>query len=56
LDDVTVRQLVVIPIEKGDAIEVHLAWEVLAGSSLSWTIYVDAINGEELRVVQNFNT
>ena len=55
-DEITVRQLVVIPIEKGDAIEVHLAWEVLAGSALSWTIYVDAISGEELRVVQNFNT
>jgi hypothetical protein len=29
---------------------------VLAGTSLSWTVYVDAISGEELRVVQNFNT
>ena len=55
-DEITVRQLVILPIEKGDAIEVHLAWEVLAGTSLSWTVYVDAISGEELRVVQNFNT
>ena len=55
-DEVNVKQLVVLPIEKGDAIEVHLAWEVVAGSSLAWTVYIDAINGDELRVVQNFNT
>ncbi len=54
--DVTVRQLVVLPIEKGNAIEVHLAWEIIAGSSLSWTVFIDAINGDELKVVQNFQT
>jgi len=55
-DDVTVKRLVVLPIEKGDAIEVRLAWEIIAGSSLAWTVYIDAMTGEELRVVQNFNT
>lgn len=54
--DVSVRQLVVFPIEKGDAIEVRLAWEILAGGSLSWTVYIDAIGGEQLQVVQNFQT
>ena len=37
-----------------DAIEVHLAWELVAGKSLSWTVYLDAVTGEELRIVQNF--
>jgi hypothetical protein len=54
--EVIVKQAVILPVEKGDAIEVHLAWEIIAGNSLSWTVYVDAINGEELKVVQNFQT
>jgi hypothetical protein len=54
--DVTARQLVVLPIQRGDNIEVHLAWEVVAGRGLSWTVYVDAITGDELRTVQNFQT
>jgi hypothetical protein len=54
--DITVKQLVVLVTEKADAVEVRLAWEVAAGTSLSWTVYLDAINGEELRVVQNFQT
>ena len=53
---VSVKRLVVLPIEKGDAVEVHLAWELVAGTSLSWTVYIDAVTGEELRVVQNFQT
>ena len=55
-DKVTAKQLVVLPIQKGDNIEIHLAWEVTAGRSLSWTVYVDAISGDELRVAQNFQT
>lgn len=54
--DVTAKQLVVLPIQKGDNIEVHLAWEVAAGRGLSWTVYIDAITGDELRTVQNFQT
>lgn len=54
--EVSVKRLVVLPIEKGDAVEAHLAWEVVAGKSLSWTVYIDAVTGEELRVVQNFQT
>jgi hypothetical protein len=55
-DEVVVKRAVILPIEKSDAIEVHLAWEVVAGKSLSWTVYIDAINGEELKVIQNFQT
>jgi hypothetical protein len=55
-NEVSVKRLVVLPLEKGDAVEAHLAWEVVAGNSLSWTVYIDAVTGEELRVVQNFQT
>jgi len=55
-NEVHVKRLVVLPIEKADAIKVHLAWEVIAGKSLSWTVYIDAVTGEELRVSQNFQT
>lgn len=56
LEEVTVKRLVVLPIEKADSTEVHLAWEIVVGKQLSWTIYVDAMNGRELRVTQNFQT
>jgi hypothetical protein len=56
VDAVSVKQLVTLPLEKADAIEVHLAWEIVAGKSLTWTVYIDAMTGEELKVTQNFNT
>ncbi len=55
-DEVTIKQLVILPLEKGDQIEVRLAWEIVAGRALSWTVYIDAITGEELGVTQNFQT
>jgi len=55
-DEVTVKRLVILPIQKGDAVEVHLAWEVVAGKSMSWTMYLDAMTGDELKVAQNFQT
>ncbi|HEY7545061.1 MAG TPA: hypothetical protein VID27_09275 [Blastocatellia bacterium] len=55
-DEVTVKQLVVLPLEKGNQIEVRLAWEIVAGRALSWTVYIDAMTGEELKVTQNFQT
>ncbi len=54
--EVTVKRLVILPIQKGDAVEVHLAWEVVAGKSMTWTMYLDAMNGDELKVAQNFQT
>ena len=54
--EVTARQLVILPIQKGDNIEVHLAWELKAGKSLSWTVYIDAMTGDELRSTQNFQS
>jgi hypothetical protein len=54
--EVTVKRLVILPIQKGDAVEVHLAWEILAGKSMTWTMYLDAMNGDELKIAQNFQT
>jgi hypothetical protein len=54
--EVTVKRLVVLPIQKTDAVEVHLAWEIVAGKSMTWTIYQDAVTGDELKVTQNFQT
>ena len=54
--EVSVKRLVILPIEKSDSVEMHLAWEIVAGKSLSWTVYIDAVTGEDLRVVQNFQT
>ena len=56
LDQITVKRLVVLPVEKADSTEVHLAWEIVAGKELSWTIYIDAVSGQDLRVTQNFQT
>ena len=54
--EVTVKRLVILPIQKGDAVEVHLAWEIVAGKSMTWTVYLDAMTGDELKVAQNFQT
>jgi len=49
--DAKVKQLVVLPLEKGDIIEVRLAWEIIVGKS--FTLYLDAMTGEDLKKVQN---
>ena len=54
--ELAVKQLVVLPVEKGKGLEIHLAWEIIAGKTLSWLVYVDAVSGEELRSIQNFDT
>ena len=54
--EVTVKGLAIVPVEKNNRLEVYLAWEVVAGTSRSWTVYLDAIEGVEVKVVQNFTT
>jgi hypothetical protein len=56
LDEISVKRLVVLPVEKSDQIEIRLAWEIIAGKSLSWTVHIDAVTGAELRATQNFET
>ncbi len=52
--EVSVRDLVVYPKQEGKRITVHLAYPVEAGQGTTWTVYVDAITGQEIDVKQNF--
>lgn len=52
--EVVVKELVVYPKLDGNKLTIHLAYPVEVGRSLQWTVFVDAINGEELGVRQNF--
>lgn len=54
--EVKTNGLVILPIEKKDAFEIHLAWQISAGASLPFTVYIDAVDGTELQVEQNFRT
>lgn len=52
--EVAVKELVVYPKLEGSKLTIHLAYPVEVGRSLQWTVFIDAINGEELGVRQNF--
>jgi hypothetical protein len=52
--EVSVMDLVVYPKQEGNRITVHLAYPVEAGQGTTWTVYVDAITGQEIDVKQNF--
>ncbi|MCI0659915.1 MAG: hypothetical protein L0220_02460 [Acidobacteria bacterium] len=53
-EEIVVRDLVVYLKRESRKISVHLAYPVEAGSGMLWTVYFDAINGQELGVKQNF--
>lgn len=53
-DEITVTDLVVYPRRQGDKLTIHLAYPVVVGNEMTWTIFIDAINGEELDINQNF--
>ena len=52
--EVSVKDLVVYPKEEGSRIAIHLAYAVEVGAGTTWTVYVDAISGQEIAVKQNF--
>jgi hypothetical protein len=52
--EVSIKDLVVYPKQEGNRIRVHLAYPVEVGSGMTWTVYVDAITGQEIEVKQNF--
>ncbi|MGH9839033.1 MAG: hypothetical protein ACREEM_09630 [Blastocatellia bacterium] len=54
--EVSVKELVVYPKPDGNRMTLHLAYPVEVGTGTTWTVYVDAINGQELGVKQNFAT
>jgi hypothetical protein len=52
--EVSVKDLVVYPKQEGNRITIHLAYPVEVGQGTTWTVYVDAITGQEIDVKQNF--
>jgi hypothetical protein len=52
--EVSVKDLVVYPKQEGNRLTIHLAYPVEAGQGTTWTVYVDAITGQEIDVKQNF--
>ena len=55
-DDINIGDLVVYPKLEGARLEIHLAYPVIVGSGTTWTVFIDAITGEELGVKQNFQS
>ena len=53
---VSAKRLVVYADVGESALRIWLAWEVEAGTSLSWTVYVDAVTGKIVSQRQNFQT
>jgi len=54
--EVSVKELVIYPKQEGNRIAIHLAYPVEAGKGMTWTVFVDAITGQEIDVKQNFAT
>jgi hypothetical protein len=52
--EVSVKDLVVYPKHEGNRITIHLAYPIEVGQGTTWTVYVDAITGQEIDVKQNF--
>jgi hypothetical protein len=52
--EVSVGDLVVYPKQEGNKIRIHLAYPVEVGRGMTWTVFVDAITGQEIDVKQNF--
>lgn len=52
--EISVKELVVYPKLEGSKLEIHLAYPIEVGRSLKWTVFVDAITGQELGVRQDF--
>ena len=55
-EDIVVKDLVVYPKQAGTRLTLHLAYPVEVGEGMTWTVYVDAVTGEELAARQNFAT
>ncbi len=52
--EIKIGELIVYPKAEGNRMKIHLAFPVVVGSGTTWTVFIDAINGDELEVKQNF--
>lgn len=55
-EEIKTGGLVIYPKMTGGKLELHVAYAVVVGQGMTWTVYIDAINGNELGVKQNFTT
>lgn len=55
-EDVQVKKPVIYPVQEGSALAIRLAIPVEVGSGMTWTVFIDAIDGRELGVRQNFQS
>jgi hypothetical protein len=53
-EEIAVKDMVVYPKLDGDKLALRLAYPVEVGSGTTWTVYIDAIDGSEIGVRQNF--
>lgn len=53
-DEIKINDLIVYPKLEANRLEIHLAYPVIVGNGMTWTVYVDAITGEDIDVKQNF--
>ncbi len=55
-NQVLVKRLVVYPQTTDSTVAIRLCWEVEVGEGMTWTVYVDAVTGQTVGTVQNFQT
>jgi hypothetical protein len=54
--EISIKDLVIYPKVEGEKIRVHLVYPVEVGRGTTWTVYVDAVTGEEVDTKQNFQS
>jgi hypothetical protein len=54
--EIVVRDLVIYPKEENGRLSFYLAYPVEMGRGTTWTVFIDAVTGQEIGVKQNFNT
>jgi hypothetical protein len=54
--EISVTDLMVYPEQLETALRIRLVWVVKAGTSLGWTVYVDAVTGDVVGQRQDFQT
>ncbi len=55
-NEIVIRDPVVFPKQEGNKLKIYLAYPIDVGNGMTWTVYIDAIEGVELGVKQNFQT
>lgn len=55
-DEIISKEPVIYPRNDGSRLVLHLAYPIEVGRGVTWTVFIDAIDGKEIEVKQNFNT